>query len=161
MKPQLQNTTTTFLFRKSRPNKQYAYQSINQSIYQSINTNCMNLFFIINFLLIFLFRFHLHCHYINNYMTYGTRRFNFGFTKALQLSILLYEPIQFLVLATISLKSFLIVSSHLSLSHPRVLKSQLLYTGEITIDGLLLTCGHSNAGTSAEDGTGQKEIQKR
>ena len=48
-------------------------------------------------------------------MVYGTRRFNTAFTRALQSYPSLAESTQFLVLITISLRSIIIMSSHLRL----------------------------------------------
>ena len=52
---------------------------------------------------------------------YGTRRFNATFTIISQLSVSWSESIQFIILIPISLKSILILSSHLCQGHPRSL----------------------------------------
>ena len=52
-------------------------------------------------------------------MPYGTRRFNVAFTRAFQKSLSWAESTQFLVLIPISLKSTLILSSHLRLGLPK------------------------------------------
>ena len=54
-----------------------------------------------------------------NSMAYGTRRFNTAFTRVLQKSLSLAESTQLLVLLHISLRSILILSSHLRLGLPK------------------------------------------
>ena len=52
-------------------------------------------------------------------MAYGTRTFNAAFTKAFQKSISCAESTQFPALIPISLRSILILSSHLRLGLPK------------------------------------------
>ena len=56
-------------------------------------------------------------------MAYGTRRFNAAFTRALQYSLSWTESTRFLVLLAISLRSILILSSHVRLGFPKDLFS--------------------------------------
>ena len=55
-------------------------------------------------------------HLFPNYMSYGTRRFNVAFKRALQKSIFWAESTQFLVLIPISLRYILTLSSYIRLS---------------------------------------------
>ena len=58
-------------------------------------------------------------HYLTNSMAYGTRKFNAAFTRALQWSQSCAESTQFLILIPISLRSIVILSSHLRLGLPK------------------------------------------
>ena len=60
---------------------------------------------------------------LTNSMAYETRNFNAAVTRALQQSLSWAEPTQFFVLIPISLRSILILSSHLHLGLPKGLFS--------------------------------------